>query len=249
MDDVASGPEREQSPIVGTEKIREGAYSGPLTVCHLKFGEFDIRLVRPVEPDRLLDDPDVAERNRQDDYMPYWAYLWPASYLLAQAVAAEPWPAPPDGSEAREILEIGCGLGLAGLVALARGLRVQFSDYDASSLEIVRQSACLNGFAADQFSTRRLDWRSLPDERHEVIIGADVLYEARLVPLVADVLDRLLAPAGIGILATPHREAAKRFPACLEDRGLSYRAEAASARTEKGDPIEGIIYRVMRTPG
>ncbi len=39
----------------------------------------------------MLDDPGVLAWNRRDDYMPYWAYLWPGAYLLAEAVAAEEW--------------------------------------------------------------------------------------------------------------------------------------------------------------
>ena len=69
--------------------------------------------------------------------MPYWAYLWPGAYLLAEAVVREPWPEPVDGRILLEALEIGCGLGLAGLAALARGLRVQFTDYDQAPLDFV----------------------------------------------------------------------------------------------------------------
>src|SRR5262249_46177645 len=111
-------PPMHPSPTVGTE------YHGPVVVTALEFGGRPMRLVRPTEPDRLLDESTVHDWNRRDDYMPYWAYLWPAAYLLAEAVACEDWP------ENLEVLEIGCGLGLAGLTGLACGLRVQFSDYD-----------------------------------------------------------------------------------------------------------------------
>ncbi len=183
-------------PSVGT------AYNGPVVVTTLELGGRPIRLVRPTDPDRMLDDPGVRDWNRRDDYMPYWAYLWPAAYLLAEAVMREPWP---DGTEA---LEIGCGLGLAGLAGLARGLRVQFSDYDPAPLVFVARSAAENGFDPIRFTTRLLDWRNLPDERFPVILGTDVIYEARLVPLVADVLGKMLAPDGLGLIGSPYRVAA-----------------------------------------
>ena len=94
-------------------------YRGPVVVTAIELGGRTIRLVRPADPDRLLDDPLVVDWNRHDDYMPYWAYLWPAAYLLAEAVAREPWPTA--GEPAVDALEIGCGLGLAGLVAVATG--------------------------------------------------------------------------------------------------------------------------------
>src|SRR5262249_451524 len=149
--------------------------------------------------------------NRRDDYMPYWAYLWPAAYLVAEAVARQPWPDRVEdaGGGRREALEIGCGLGLAGLVGLAHGLHVQFSDYDRAPLHFVTRSAAENGFDPTRFVPRLLDWRNLPDEQFPIILGADVLYEARLVPLVANLLGKLLAPGGIGLIGSPYRVAAK----------------------------------------
>jgi predicted TPR repeat methyltransferase len=218
-------------------------YSGPVTVTPLRFGAEEIRVVRPADPDRLLDDPGVLDWNRRDDYMPYWAYLWPGAYLLAEAVAREEW-GEIGGDSPTEALEIGCGLGLAGLVAMARGLRVQFSDYDRTPLEFVARSAAENGFEEGRYRTRLLDWRKLPDERFPVILGADVTYEARLVPLVAGVLAAMLVPGGLGLIASPYRVADEGFRAVVQSHGLACRAEAATARGEDGRPITGTIYRV-----
>ena len=44
-------------------------------------------LLVPADPDGLLDDPRVAERFESDEYMPYWATLWPAAFGLAEYVA------------------------------------------------------------------------------------------------------------------------------------------------------------------
>ena len=115
----------------------ETTYAGPVLTSVLNIAGREIRLVRPADPDRLLDDPTVRDWNRMDDYMPYWAYLWPGAFLLAQVMAREPV------REGTRALEIGCGLGLAGIVALARGLAVKFTDYDPAPLEFVeRQCRC-----------------------------------------------------------------------------------------------------------
>jgi predicted nicotinamide N-methyase len=223
----------------------ETEYTGPVAVSAFRFGGRTVRLVRPSDPDRLLEDPDVLDWNRRDDYMPYWAYLWPGAYLLAEAVAREAWPEG-RGDAPLEALEIGCGLGLAGLVAMARGLRVQFSDYDRAPLDFVARSAAENGFDAGRYTTRLLDWRNLPDEQFPLILGADVIYEARLVPMVANVLAAMLAPGGVGWIASPYRVAAEGFPSAVEALGLTCRAEPAASQTEDGRPIAGTIYRVMR---
>ncbi len=221
-------------------------YRGPVVVTPLVFGGRRIRVVRPADPDRLLDDPVVLDWNRRDDYMPYWAYLWPGAYLLAEAVAKEHSIEPAADSSAGEALEIGCGLGMAGLVALARGLCVRFTDYDRAPLEFVARSAAENGFEPTRFSTRLLDWRALPDERYAIILGADVIYEAPLVPLVANLLAALLAPGGQGLIASPFRVAAEAFPAAVAAVGLACRAEPAQSQTEHGRSINGTIYRVTR---
>jgi predicted nicotinamide N-methyase len=246
VDDKSFESKADLPELVRTGATRQSEYSGPVEVSVLVFGGRTIRLVRPVNPDLLLDDPLVIDWNRHDDYMPYWAYLWPAAYLLAEGVAREPWPRSLAASGEVEALEIGCGLGLAGLVAVARGLRVQFTDYDQAPLEFVLRSALENGFEAARYSRRLLDWRDLPDAQYPIILGADVLYEARLVPLVAGLLGRMLAVGGVGLIASPYRIAAKGFPAALDGVGLLCQAESATAQTEDGRLIEGTIYRVTR---
>ncbi len=111
---------------------------------------------------------------------------------------------------------------------------MQFSDYDRTPLEFVARSVAENGFDGGRFTTRLLDWRNLPDERFPVILGADVIYEARLVPLVAGVLAAMLAPGGVGLIASPYRVAAEGFPAAVESLGLHCLAEDATAQAEGG---------------
>src|SRR5438045_5623708 len=78
---------------------------------------------RTDESDRLLNHPYVTSAFAKDEYLPYWADLWPAARMLAKAILREAWP---PGVHA---LEIGCGLGLPGVAALSVGMRVTFSDY------------------------------------------------------------------------------------------------------------------------
>ena len=221
-------------------------YKGPVVTTEVRVGGGgggkSIRLVRPGDPDQMLEEPGVLAWNRVDDYMPYWAYLWPGAFLLAEAVAREPWQ---DGLEA---LEIGCGLGLAGMVGLSRGLRVKFTDYDLTPLDFVARSALANGFDPSRFSTARLDWRDPPEERFPVILGADVLYEHRLVPLVADLLARMLASGGTALIADPYRVAAKRFPAAVEGlgRGLACEDWPITAESEELGALRGTLHRVTR---
>jgi predicted nicotinamide N-methyase len=233
-----TGPDSRKFPAGPADAPFATRYEGPTHLATLTFSGTTIRLLRPADPDRLLNDPDVLDRNRRDDYMPYWAYLWPGAYLLAEAVAREPWT---PGAEA---LEIGCGLGLAGLVGLAAGLRVHFTDYDEAPLQFVRESAEANGFGPERFTTRRLDWRSLPDEQYPVILGADVLYERPLVPLVSNLIHRMLAPDGVALVAGPYRVATEGLDDCLARLGLVSESTPIAARTETGQSVRGTLHKI-----
>lgn len=215
-------------------------YDGPVVVTGWKVGDRTIRLARPADPDRLLDDPDVLAWNRRDDYMPYWAYLWPGATLLAKAVDDEPW------REGTSAIEIGCGLGLAGLVALSKGLRVQFTDYDEAPLRFVARSVRENGFESRSHAIARLDWREPTGERFPVILGSDVLYERRLVPLVADLLAAMLEPGGLALIADPNRASAEGLAGALARRGLAWDAGERQAESPEHGPIRGTIYRIRR---
>jgi len=222
-------------------------YRGPVTVSTFEVGGRAIKLVRPSEPDRLLDDPSVHAWNREDDYMPYWAYLWPGANMLAEAVA-RCWGGVDERGADDEVLELGCGLGLGGLAAMDLGFRVCFSDYDPAALAFVLRSVHENRLDPARCSTLALDWREPPPRRFARIIAADVLYERRLVPMVADVLARMLAPGGEALIATPYRVSAESFPAEAADAGLSCRAEAVETVAEGGAVQPGILYRASAPP-
>ena len=225
----------------GWDRTLSTAYEGPVAVSAFRFADREVRVVRPEDPDRLLDAPDVLAWNRRDDYMPYWAYLWPGALMLAEAVAREPLP------EDARALEIGCGLGLAGLVGLARGLRVVFTDYDEAALEFVARSVRENGFDPAGCSTSRLDWREPSDDRYPLILAADVLYERRLVPLVADLLSRMLEPGGLALIADPNRASSEGFSAALEGCGLTLESCTPVIADVPGQgAVNGTIHRVRR---
>jgi predicted nicotinamide N-methyase len=216
-------------------------YTGPFERIDLQCGGRVLRIVRPADPDRLLIDPDVISFNRDDDYMPYWAYLWPGAYLLAEAVAGSSWPAGLEG------LEIGCGLGLAGLAALVAGVeRVTFSDYDTASFDFVARNLELNQIDPARARFQMIDWRDLPDARYPLVLGADVMYERRLVPLVADVAARLLTTDGEAWIAGPYRAAMSDLPSVLDARGLLADEIAMTARDHRGEPVRGTLHRVRR---
>ena len=44
------------------------------------------RIDRPIDTDKLLDHPWVRSAYASDEYVPYWAQLWPSARMLAKVV-------------------------------------------------------------------------------------------------------------------------------------------------------------------
>jgi len=221
-------------PEAVKERVREKVLLDGLTVL----------LDRPTGSDMLFDHPAVRAAYAADAYMPYWADLWPAARMLAKAVLKEPWELyqkPPSGK--LNVLEVACGLGLAGIVALHRGLRVTFSDIDELAVHFAAANARLNGFK--DFATAAVDLRSPPtDVKYDVILGSDLLYEPRLVDPVIAFIQTLLALGGVCFIADPDRESAKPFRWTAESAGLRVESFFARAGEPGGERTKGTIYRI-----
>jgi predicted nicotinamide N-methyase len=206
---------------------------------HVFVDERTFLIDHPDSADNLLDDPYIRAAFARDEYMPYWVEIWPAARMLAKVALREPW-AP--GTRA---LEVGCGLGLAGVAALARGVRVTFSDYDATALEFAAANARLNGFA--DFDTLQLDWRHPPEEvQYPVLLASDLLYEARSVQPVSALIRRMLAPDGFCLLTDLGRISTQVIEEALAAHGLQFTTKLVRAGVPGGDRFKGTLYRITQ---
>ncbi len=196
----------------------------------------------PGNADHLLDHPSTHAAFEADEYMPYWAELWPSSQMLGEVLveqaALKAWP------ENSTALEIGCGVGLAGIVALSLGLRVIFSDYDATAVEFAARNARANGF--DNFETLPLDWRVPPDLQVPLLLAADVIYEERnIAPLVA-FIQAVLAPGGMCLLGDPDRSTKGGFCFALQQAGLKFTRYPKTASGPEKRIIKGTVYKITQ---
>jgi SAM-dependent methyltransferase len=212
----------------------------PVTTARLRLAGRTFELLVPANGDRLVDAPAVIERFEHDEYLPYWAQIWPASLLLADARAA--WRTP--RCDPPHVLEIGCGLGLVSLVLSHLGYPVLASDYDRDALAFVAENARRNQLPLPQ--TRPLDWRgAYADLSFERIVGADVLYETRHLRPVAQFTHAHLKPGGFALMADPNRMTADDFETVARHCGLRVDVSSAEQLVEAGgEPIRGRIFRL-----
>ena len=152
-------------------------------------GEVELSLLRPSSPEALLDEDAFAE----DEFLPYWAELWPAASALAAALPAE--------LHGARVVELGCGLGVPSLVAARRGADVVATDWAADAIELLHRNAERNGVTV---RTKLWDWREPWAERFDLALAADVLYEQRNLEPVAAALRRLAPEALLGLAGRPY---------------------------------------------
>lgn len=195
---------------------------------------------RPADSGRLLDHPAIHSAFAADEYMPYWTDLWPAARMLAKAVLSEPW------TPGLDVLEIGCGLGLPGIAALSRGLRVTFSDYDGTALRYAADNARANGFT--DFCVMQLDWRCpLADLQVSLILGADLTYEMRNVVPIVSFMKKVLSRNGVALIADQDRAPAPLFRETLRAEGLNFTKRVMHAGAPGGRRLRGTLYRITHS--
>lgn len=178
----------------------------------------EVLLARPREPEALLDEAAFAAR---DEFLPYWADLWPSAVALAREVA-------PRALRGRRVLELGCGLALPAIAAAQSGARVTATDWAPEAIAALAANAARNGVVVEGLV---LDWREpevlLARAPWDVVLAADVLYEARNVAPLLALLPQL---GGEVLLADPGRRTAEPFFAALAGIG----AEARRRTIEHG---------------
>ena len=186
----------------------------------------DLRLLRPRDAEALLDE----HAFEHEEYLPYWAELWPSSLALARAIGGH-------ALKGARTLELGCGLGLPSIAAALAGGRVLATDWSTEAIAMTAANAERNGATLE---TLVCSWTApeplLARAPYDLILASDVLYEARNGEALLALLPRL----GRDIwLADPGRKAAERF---LEAARAIWQVEQRRAP----ELINGAVYRLRQ---
>lgn len=181
----------------------------------LPLGPFSIEFFRVANPSELSDSLD-AESFGEDERFPYWAELWPSGLALARFLARR-------GLQGAVVaLELGCGMGLAGVTAAVLGARVTFTDFEPHALAFAAANHALN--LGRPARLLQVDWRDPPEGLSApLVLAADVLYERRFLEPFLATLRRVLAPGGTALISEPGRRVAEGTVEGLEREG--YRRE------------------------
>ena len=204
----------------------------------VQVGDLALELFLVADSNALADSVGPEEFG-DDERFPYWAELWPASLALAGFLARRGVP------PGVEVLELGCGTGLVGVVAARLGARVLFTDFEEDALAFARANHALN--LGRPGRTRLVDWRDPPANlAADLVLAADVLYEHRFLAPFLYTLEQVLRPGGTALVAEPGRAVAEGTVEALEQRGL--RRELHLEEVTAGGREHGVWIHELHRP-
>ena len=192
----------------------------------VEVGERLLAIAHPPDAEALIEE----EAFEREEFLPYWAQLWPSAVALARAVAAR-------DVRGQAVVELGCGLALPAIAAAQGGARVVATDWSVDALAYAARNAAANGATLE---TLLVAWAE-PEELvargpFALVLAADVLYERRNVEQLLALLPRL---AGDVLLADPGRPA---LPAFLAGAAAQWEVDALQAP----ELMRGAVHRLRR---
>lgn len=176
-------------------------------------------------------DPDLPMKN-----FPLWAKVWPSALVLADFMAAQPV------ENGKKILEIGAGLGIAGILASMFGHNVAISEFDTHAIEFIRANAFIN--ESRDITVISLDWNDPPlSTQYDQIIGSEVIFRKQDFAPIQKLFNSVLKPEGEVILVSEIRKPVIEF---YQNMQKGYKLTAQQKVLNSDDEKIKIIFCRMK---
>jgi predicted nicotinamide N-methyase len=170
-------------------------------------------------------------RDVPESLWPLVGTIWPSGVVLAEAVAGM-------NLQHKRILEIGCGLALASLLAHRGGHDVTASDYNPFADILLKENAKLNELSPVKFRTLSFQ-DPFQGDPFDLIVASDVMYEPGCGAYLIKFLQSALTKDGEAIFVDPGRAHVGKFESELLRNGFTCQSE----RPVKGEKIRLIRIR------
>ncbi len=134
----------------------------------VRIGDLILDILQIADMEAYIDH--LAETTRGRLELPFWAKIWPASVILGYYLCSQPAEKPLD------MLELGAGVGICGLVAASRGHKVLITDNHPDALLFARINILRNNLH-EHASVQAVDFTADHlSRRFDCILGAEILY-------------------------------------------------------------------------
>lgn len=164
--------------------------------------------------------------------------LWPAGTVLAKAMKVI-------DLKKQRVLELGCGLALPSLVLQYRGADITASDYHPVSRKFLSHNCELNGLKDIPFI--QLDWDNpLTDDKYDLIIASDVLYDPGNPELLGKVIANMSEPICKVLVTCPGRGYKNQFSRIMKNIGFEIKEIPTAFSAEEPAPYKGRMLSYSR---
>ncbi len=195
-----------------------------------------LNLLKITDYDQFINDDNLFAK---ESSFPFWVRLWEASDVLGNWFASQKLP-----PETR-ILELGCGLGVPGLIAAANGCKVVLSDYEDIILDFARVNVAASGIKPENIDFQLLNWFEPGEiDSYDLIIGAEIVFREDFFQPLLNIMKKALKPGGVIILA--HDVRRKSLYPFLQQASKQYNisAQRKKIRNHSGEIREIILNRL-----
>ncbi|GAX20482.1 hypothetical protein FisN_22Hh052 [Fistulifera solaris] len=165
--------------------------------------------------------------------------IWAASLICARWVVE--WFSSKDY---KHVLELGAGCGVPGLAVATMGVasKVYLTDFNARTVNNLQHNVEINGLA-DCVEVLNMNWQdrsTWPQEKMDVVIGSDLIYQSDMAPLLATTLQQLVAHHGRFLYAAPKegRQGHADFLALMEQSGFQLLRETEPPSSYLENPLQ-----------
>ncbi|WP_232300535.1 class I SAM-dependent methyltransferase [Desulfonatronovibrio magnus] len=200
---------------------------------NVRVGEHTLQILQITDIEKYVDM--LAEESKEKIELPFWAKIWPASILLSYYITSL------DTNEEKKIIELGSGIGIAGLFAAAMGFKVILSDNNPMALLFAKINILKNNLSSAaevmpvDFTADRLG------QTFDYIIGSEIFYkESAYRGLVKFLLAHLDNKQDSEVvLAADYRRQAKKFFQVatkefhIDQKNIGYKGTDQNADNEK----------------
>lgn len=207
---------------------------------NLSFGGRELVLQSLLDTQQCHDPEQIAERlGIPPSHWSLFGVLWPSACVLAERMAHIDF----DG---RRVLEVGSGLGLASLVAHARGANITASDHHPLSQPFLDGNTTRNQLLPIPF--HRGGWADVDADlgRFALIIASDVLYEGHQAGILSQFIDRHSETAAEVIVVDPGRGHQNHFARAMSGNRFAHTFEQLRPQQTQAGRFAGKVHRFLR---
>lgn len=170
---------------------------------------------------------------------PISGMLWPSGVVLAGIISQL-------SLANLRILEVGCGIGLASLVASSRGANITACDYHPLTPTLLIENETLNNLP--HICYFHGNWHKPITNKgvYDLIIGSDLLYDKDNLDILATFINCHLAKKGQVIMIEPPRKLTKKFVKIMSTFRINCQVDSLPVQTGKGETLRYKQYTFTR---